>query len=95
MIQAHAPALTRDVMNDLRTNERTSTFRRLDPADVEARVSALFYNLAKGIGNADEDECAGRTAPDGDIGDGDGRTANGTATDAGASPAQSSYREKP
>ena len=55
LIQAHAPALTRDVVNDLKTNERTSTFRRLDPADVETRVSALFYNLAKWIGNADED----------------------------------------
>ena len=55
LIQAHAPVLTRDVVKDLRTNERTSTFRRLDPADVETRVSALFYNLAQWIGNADED----------------------------------------
>jgi hypothetical protein len=39
---------------DLMTNERTPTFRRLNPADVETRVSALFYNLGKWIGDADE-----------------------------------------
>jgi len=55
VIQAHAASLTREVVDDLRTNERTSTFRRLDPSDVETRVSALFYNLGKWIGDADED----------------------------------------
>jgi hypothetical protein len=54
LIQAHAGSLTRDVVKDLRTNERTSAFRRLDPADIETRVSALFYNLGKWIGDADE-----------------------------------------
>jgi hypothetical protein len=42
------------VLQDLRTNERTPSFRRLNAADVETRVSALFYNLGKWIGNADE-----------------------------------------
>jgi hypothetical protein len=54
LIQAHAGALTHDVVHDLRTNGRTSTFRRLDIADVETRVSALFQNLGKWIGEADE-----------------------------------------
>jgi hypothetical protein len=54
LIQAHAGPLTREVVKDLLTNERTSTFRRLDPADVETRVAALFYNLGKWIGDADE-----------------------------------------
>jgi hypothetical protein len=54
LIQVHAGPITRDVVNDLITNERTPTFRRLHPADVEARVSALFYNLGKWIGDADE-----------------------------------------
>jgi hypothetical protein len=54
LIQAHAGSLTRDVVKDLRTNERTSAFRRLDPEDIETRVSALFYNLGKWIGDADE-----------------------------------------
>ena len=55
LIQAHAADLTREVVTELRTNERTSTFRRLDPADVEMRVSTLFFKLGQWIGNADED----------------------------------------
>ena len=54
LIQAHAGPLTRDVLTDLRTNERTSTFHRLDPANLETRISALFYNLGKWIGDPDE-----------------------------------------
>src|SRR5262245_10177261 len=54
LIQAHAGPLTREVLTELRTNERTSTFRRLDAADVETRVSSLFHNLGKWIGDADE-----------------------------------------
>ena len=51
LIQAHAGPLTRDVVKDLMTNGRTPTFRRLNPADVETRVSALYYNLGDlGIG---------------------------------------------
>ena len=54
LIQAHAGAITHDVVQDLRTNKHTPTFQRLDPADIDARVSALFYNLARWIGDADE-----------------------------------------
>jgi len=54
LIQAHAGPLTRDVVKDVRTSERTPTFRRLDPADVETRIAALFYNLGKWLGDADE-----------------------------------------
>ena len=54
LIQAHAGPLTRDVVHDLRTNVRTPTLGRLSPADVETRISALFYNLGKWIGDADE-----------------------------------------
>jgi hypothetical protein len=54
LLQARAGALTHDVVQDLRTNERTPTFRRLDLVDVETRVAALFYNLGKWIGNANE-----------------------------------------
>ena len=54
LIQAHASPLTHDVVTDLMTNPRTPTFRRLDPADVETRVSKLFYNLGKWIGDPDE-----------------------------------------
>ena len=55
LIEAHAGPLSRDVVDDLMTNERTPAFRRLNAADVETRVSALFYGLGKWIGDADED----------------------------------------
>jgi hypothetical protein len=55
LIEAHAGPLTQDVVKDLMTNERTPTFRRLNPADVETRVTALFYNLGKWIGDADDE----------------------------------------
>jgi hypothetical protein len=42
-------------VEDLMTNERTPTFRRLNAGDVETRVSALFYGLGKWIGDTDED----------------------------------------
>lgn len=59
LIQAHAGLLTNDVVRDLITNDRTPTFRRLDPADVETRVAALFFNLGKWIGEADESAVTG------------------------------------
>jgi len=54
LIQAHAGPLSRDVMDDLMTNDRTPTFRRLNAADVETRVSSLFYGLGKWIGDPDD-----------------------------------------
>src|SRR5262245_42430536 len=54
LIQAHAGPLTHDVVQDLMTNARTPTFRRLSTVDVEKRVSAFFFNLAQWIGDADE-----------------------------------------
>jgi len=54
LIEAHAPALTRDVVQDLTTNEHTPTFARLKPAQLEERVSSLCWNLGKWIGNADD-----------------------------------------
>jgi hypothetical protein len=47
----HAGPLSRDVVEDLMTNERTPTFRRPNASDVETR----FYNLGKWIGSEDED----------------------------------------
>ena len=54
LIQAHSHALINDVIKDLRTNERTPTFSRLDAADLETRISALYTNLGKWIGNPAE-----------------------------------------
>ena len=54
LIQGHAGPLTRRVVDDLTTNERTTALRRLDPADVESRVATFFFNLGQWIGDADE-----------------------------------------
>jgi len=54
LIQAHAGPLTYEVVKELKTDPRTAAFRRLDPADIEGRVAALFNNLGKWIGEADE-----------------------------------------
>jgi hypothetical protein len=54
MIEAHAPALTKDVVRDLTTNGKTPNFARLKPAELEKRVSALCWNLGKWIGNSDD-----------------------------------------
>jgi len=54
LIQSHAGAITHDVVQDMRTNKHTVAFHRVNEADVDARVSALFYNLARWIGDADE-----------------------------------------
>jgi len=54
LIQSHAGAITHDVVQDMRTNKHIVAFHRVNEADVDARVSALFYNLARWIGDADE-----------------------------------------
>lgn len=54
LIQAHAGAITHDVVKELTTNARTASFRRINPAELESRVAALFNNLGKWIGDQDE-----------------------------------------
>jgi hypothetical protein len=51
LIQSHAGALTRETLQDLTTNDRTPSFRRLRPAELESRVALLFNNLARWIGD--------------------------------------------
>ena len=55
LVHSHAGTLSREVMDDLMTNERTPAFRRLNAADVETRVSAVFYGLSKWLDDADDD----------------------------------------
>jgi hypothetical protein len=55
LIESHAGPLAREVVDDLMTNERTPAFRRLNAADVETRVSAVFYGLGKWLDDADDD----------------------------------------
>ena len=54
LIQAHSSAISKDVIKELTTNERTPSFRRLTPLEMEARINALFENLGTWIGNSDE-----------------------------------------
>jgi hypothetical protein len=67
LIQSHAGALTRETLLDLTTNERTPSFRRLRPPELESRVALLFNNLARWVGDPsdtavrDEYEEMGRT----------------------------------
>ena len=55
LIQSHAGPLTRATLQDLVTNERTPTFRQLRLADLEARVALLFNNLARWIGDPNDE----------------------------------------
>jgi hypothetical protein len=55
LIQSHAGPLSREVVEDLMTNERTPAFRRLSAADVETHTSAVFYGLGKWLDDADGD----------------------------------------
>jgi hypothetical protein len=55
LIHSHAGTLSREVVDDLMTNDRTPAFRRLNPTDVETRASAVFYGLGKWLDDADHD----------------------------------------
>src|SRR5687768_3503482 len=55
LIQSNARSVTRDVLNELRTNERTPTFRRISPSDLESRIAALYWNLGQWVGSSDDE----------------------------------------
>ena len=51
LIETHAATLTREVMQDLMTNERTAAFRAIPKHELELRISALFVNLGRWLGD--------------------------------------------
>jgi hypothetical protein len=55
LIQSNAGPLTRETLEDLTTNDRTSSFRHLRRTELESRVALLFNNLATWIGNPDDE----------------------------------------
>jgi hypothetical protein len=55
LIEAHAESLTREVVEDLPTNENTPAFRRISKAELEPRVFAFYQNLGNWIGDPKED----------------------------------------
>ena len=55
-IETHARSLIGETLQDIQTNERTSSFRRVPTAELEQRVAALYLNLRKWIGNPEDEE---------------------------------------
>ena len=56
LIENHAKSLTQEVMQDLVTNEHTSSFQRVRKTELEPRIAALYQNLGKWIGDPKDDE---------------------------------------
>jgi hypothetical protein len=54
-IETHARSIISETVQDILTNEHTSSFRRVPAAEVEIRIAALFLNLGKWMGNPKED----------------------------------------
>ena len=55
LIENHANSLTEAVLQDVLTNERTVSFRRVPVAELRPRVAALYENLSKWIGNPNQE----------------------------------------
>lgn len=54
LIETHAESLTREVVEDLLTNENTPAFRRIPKGELEPRVFAFYQNLGNWIGDPKE-----------------------------------------
>lgn len=50
-IETHARSLINAVMQDIMTNERTSSFRLVPVSELEPRIAALYLNLGKWVGS--------------------------------------------
>jgi hypothetical protein len=55
LIEQHAEGLTREARQELLTNPRTPSFRRVPPEELEARIGGLYRNLGNWIGDPDDD----------------------------------------
>jgi RsbT co-antagonist protein rsbRD N-terminal domain len=55
LIETHAESLTNEAVQDVLTNEGTSSFRRVPIAELRPRIAALYQNLGKWIGNPKEE----------------------------------------
>ena len=51
LIEIHAARLASDVAHDLRTHERTTSFRRVPLADLEERLFQIVHHLGDWIGH--------------------------------------------
>lgn len=55
LIETHAKSLAREAMQDIVSNERTSSFRLVPIAELEPRIAALYQNLGMWMGNPKDD----------------------------------------
>jgi len=55
LVEIHAGTLTREVLHDLMTNERTRSFRAIPKDEIELRISALYFNLGRWIGDPSDE----------------------------------------
>jgi len=55
LIETHAESLTREVVEDILTNEHTVAFHRVPASELSPRVFKLFQHLGNWIGNPNAD----------------------------------------
>ena len=55
LIENHAPGLSRDIAQDLHSNERTRAFRTVKRDDLEARIFDLLQHLGNWVGEPSSD----------------------------------------
>ena len=55
LIGTHTRSLISETMQDIFTNDRTSSFRRLRAEELEPRIAALYLNLGNWVGSPKED----------------------------------------
>jgi hypothetical protein len=55
LVEMLAGMLTREVLNDLMTNEHTRSLRTIPKDELELRISALYLNLGRWIGDPSDD----------------------------------------
>jgi hypothetical protein len=54
-IETHAKSLINETIRDIQVNERTRSFGHVPHSELELRISALFLNLGKWMGNPKDD----------------------------------------
>jgi len=55
MIKDHAETLTKEALQDLLTNPRTPSFRKVPREEMQERIHALYANLGNWIGDPKDD----------------------------------------
>lgn len=56
VIEEHAEQLTRGVLKDLASNDRTPAFHRLPPEELHRRVYDVYHNLGRWLGAKTEEQ---------------------------------------